>query len=110
MVQQLEYTGISRKEQGTRQSSLSHEWRKGGTMGGLFGGLFDFNKDGKMSTFEKAAEFATIAKIAEDISEDDESELESVGLDKEELKFMDDDERREAIEDAGLDPDDYDFD
>lgn len=27
-----------------------------------------------------------------------------------ELSFMDEDERREAIEDAGLDPDDYDFD
>lgn len=79
-------------------------------MAGLFGGLFDFNKDGKMSTFEKAAEFATLAKIAEDLSDDSESELEIEGLDKDELEFMDDDERREAIEDAGLDPDDYDFD
>lgn len=79
-------------------------------MAGLFGGLFDFNKDGKMSTFEKAAEFATLAKIAEDLSDDSESELENAGLDKDELEFMDDDERREAIEDAGLDPDDYEFD
>ena len=31
------------------------------------------------------------------------------GLDPAELEFMDADERREAIEDAGLDPDDYDF-
>ena len=79
-------------------------------MAGWFGGLFDFNKDGKMSTFEKATEFATFAKIAEDLSNDSESELENSGLDKDELEFMDDDERREAIEDAGLDPDDYDFD
>lgn len=79
-------------------------------MAGLFGGLFDFNKDGKMSTFEKATEFATFAKIAEDLSNESESELENAGLDKDELEFMDDDERREAIEDAGLDPDDYDFD
>ena len=31
------------------------------------------------------------------------------GLDPEELEFMDSDERREALEEAGLDPDDYDF-
>lgn len=32
------------------------------------------------------------------------------GLDATELEYMDADERREALEDAGLDPDDYDFD
>ena len=31
------------------------------------------------------------------------------GLDYDELLFMDEDERIEALEDAGLDPDDYDF-
>ena len=30
------------------------------------------------------------------------------GLDIDELADMDEDERREALEDAGLDPDDYD--
>ena len=35
-------------------------------------------------------------------------ELEMVGLDIDELADMDEDERREALEDAGLDPDDYD--
>ncbi len=35
-------------------------------------------------------------------------ELGSVGLDRFELELMDEDERREALEDAGLDPDDYD--
>ena len=30
---------------------------------GLFGNLFDFNGDGKMDTFEQAAEFATFASI-----------------------------------------------
>ncbi len=34
--------------------------------------------------------------------------MESVGLDRFELEMMDEDERREALEDAGLDPDDYD--
>lgn len=37
-------------------------------------------------------------------------ELEIAGLDTMELSMMDEEERREAIENAGLDPDDYDFD
>ena len=37
-------------------------------------------------------------------------DLELAGLDADELEYMDEDERREALEDAGLDPDDYDFD
>ena len=32
-----------------------------------------------------------------------------LGLDPDELELMDADERRAALEDAGLDPDDYDF-
>ncbi len=36
--------------------------------------------------------------------------LSLAGLDATELEYMDADERREALEDAGLDPDDYDFD
>ena len=31
------------------------------------------------------------------------------GLDVDELEYMDADERREVLEDAGLDPDEYDF-
>ena len=36
-------------------------------MAGLFGGLFDFNHDGKMSAFEKTAEFATFASIIDSV-------------------------------------------
>ena len=36
-------------------------------------------------------------------------ELKSYGIDKDEFDLMDDDEKREALEEAGLDPDDYDF-
>lgn len=45
-----------------------------------------------------------------DLEEDDEllDEFEMAGLDIDELADMDEDERREALEDAGLDPDDYD--
>lgn len=37
------------------------------------------------------------------------TELSLAGLDPEELAYMDEDERREVLENAGLDPDDYDF-
>ena len=36
-------------------------------------------------------------------------ELLQAGIDPEELEYMSADERREVLEDAGLDPDDYDF-
>ena len=38
-----------------------------------------------------------------------EDDLTIAGLDVQELEFMDEDERRAAIEEAGLDPDDYDM-
>ena len=49
---------------------------------GILGGIFDFNRDGEMSIAETAAELA----------------------------FLDEEERREALKEAGFDPDDYDFD
>lgn len=73
---------------------------------GLFGDLFDFNGDGKLDAFEEAAELGAIMNMVDSCQTD---ELASAGLDENELDLMDDDERREAIEDAGLDPDDYDF-
>lgn len=77
---------------------------------GLFGNIFDFNHDGKMSSMEKVAEFATFTHIMDEQQKNEKTEeLELSGLDMEELEFTDEDERREAIEDAGLDPDDYDF-
>lgn len=75
-------------------------------MTGIFGSLFDFNGDGKMDVFERAAEFAFLDEITK---EDQRNEFEMSGLDADELEFMDADERREILEDAGLDPDDYDF-
>lgn len=75
-------------------------------MAGIFGGLFDFNHDGKMNAFERAAEFAFLDEMMQD---EEKTEFEMSGLDADELEFMDPDERREALEDAGLDPDDYDF-
>lgn len=33
---------------------------------GFFGGLFDFDGDGKLDTFEKAADFGLFVKMMED--------------------------------------------
>lgn len=97
---------------------------------GIFGGLFDFNHDGKMSSFEKAAEIGFLHHIMESekkdaashtpsfgggifsSSDDDDHEDQSLdlmvaGLDEFELSLMDDDSRRTALEDAGLDPDQF---
>ena len=41
------------------------------------------------------------------IDEVEEDELESYGIDRDEFDMMDDDEKREALEEAGLDPDDF---
>jgi len=84
-------------------------------MAGIFGNMFDLNRDGKMSAFERAAElqfidFVTKSSTKNDIWDDDElTELELAGIDPEELEYMDDEERREILEAAGLDPDEYDF-
>ena len=73
---------------------------------GIFGDLFDFDGDGKLDSFEKAAEFGMFMDMVESCEQ---NELESAGLDVDELSLMDDDERAEALEDAGLGPDDFDF-
>ena len=43
---------------------------------GLFGDLFDFNNDGKLDAFEKAAEFGVLADMMdeEENEEDDDDE------------------------------------
>ena len=74
-------------------------------MNGLFGGLFDFDGDGKKNAFENAAEFSFLS----DLESEERTELELSGLDPDELEYMDSDERRAALEDAGLNPDEYDF-
>ena len=88
--------------------------------------LFDFNGDGKVDGFETYVGLQMMAGSrqeaialtgddafytgSDDLEEDDEliDEFEVAGLNVDELEYMDEDERREAIADAGLDPDDYD--
>ena len=69
-------------------------------MKGLLDNMFDFDHDGKLGFFERAAKRQFINNMMEDDKKKSESE---------ELEFMDPEERRETLEDAGLDPDEYDF-
>ena len=86
--------------------------------------LFDFNEDGKTDCMEWSIGMQMIASSSQEEiesteddafylasddleDEDDEDILELYGLDRDELDMMDEDERREALEEVGLDPDDY---
>lgn len=86
----------------------------------------DFNRDGEVDSTERffademlcgsreehEALFGDAGDFGEEIDEDEEKEddLMYAGLDRDDLELMNEDARREALEDAGLDPDDYDFD
>lgn len=81
-----------------------------------FDRMFDFNRDGKLDTSERAMQFDYIehemsSDSADDSDEDDEldDELEMAGLDRLDLELMDEDERRETLEEVGFDSDDFDF-
>ena len=83
----------------------------------------DFNRDGEVDAVEEylglemlcssreehEALFGDAGDFSDDETDDLDDELEMAGLDRLELEFMDEDERREALEDAGLDPDDFDL-
>ena len=85
--------------------------------------LFDFNRDGKVDAVERflgaellcgsreehEALFGDAGDFEEDSCDDSEDELILAGLDPTELEFMDENERREVLEEAGLDPDEFDF-
>ena len=85
---------------------------------GIFGGLFDFNRDGKMSSFERAAEIGFLHHIMESEKKETASHTPSFGgsvftssdngdHDDQSLGLMDEESRRTALEDAGLDPDNF---
>ena len=67
-------------------------------MKGIFGRMFDLNHDGNISPLESAMEFTFLNELLKD-----DSDVQT------ELELSDADERREVLEDAGLDPDEYDF-
>lgn len=80
----------------------------GKVMFDLFGEMFDFNNDGKVDAIERAVEIDIVSELIATTEDELETELELSGLDLDELEYMDADERREVLEEAGLDPDDYD--
>ena len=47
---------------------------------GLFGGLFDFNGDGKLDSFEKAAEFGMFMQMIDSEEEGEKEDEETVQL------------------------------
>ncbi len=72
-------------------------------MKGIFGNMFDLNHDGNISLLESTMEFIFLNELLKDDSEE-----------RTELDYLDWiwiflNERREVLEDAGLDPDEYDF-
>ena len=82
-----------------------------------FDRMFDWKDDGKLDSFEQANQFEFEQRMLEEDSvdddeddDDDDLDLDLAGLDRFDLEMMDEDERHEALEDAGLDPGDYDFD
>ena len=73
-----------------------------------FDSLFDMNRDGVLDPVEQGFQLDFLTRqMEEDDRSDDDDEDE---LDLDELEFMDEDERREALEDAGYDPEDFDDD
>lgn len=86
-----------------------------GKDGRFYDASFDFDRDGKLNSYEFSVMdeevFGNHNSYDEDDSDDDiEDELSLVGLDTDELRYMDEGERREVLEDAGLDLDDFDED
>lgn len=85
----------------------------------IFGGLFDFDGDGKTDAFELGLGFAIMDEMDRKSRErrsfsssslsDDDDLLDMTGFSRFDLELMDEDERAAALEDAGLDPSDFDF-
>lgn len=72
-----------------------------------FDSLFDMNRDGVLDPVEQGFQLDFLTRQMEEENRSDEEEDE---LDLDDLEFMDEDERREALEEAGYDPDDFDDD
>ena len=74
--------------------------------------MFDFDRDGELNSTEKAMEldFLSGGNSSNIFLNDDDlyQDLSFTGITKDEFELMDDDEKREALEDAGIDVDDYD--
>ena len=74
--------------------------------------MFDFDRDGELNSTEKAMELDFLSGgNSSNISINDDGlyqNLSFTGITKDEFDLMDDAEKREALEDSGIDLDDYD--
>ena len=77
-----------------------------------FGGLFDLDGDGSLDADETAFGLMMMDDVLTDEdAEEEDSELELMtGYSRDDLELMDAEERAEILEDAGYEPDDFDFD
>ena len=62
--------------------------------------MLDLNRDGQIDIAEEALEFEYLER---------EMKAQELGVDASDLEDMDEDELRDALEDAGYDPEDFDF-
>ena len=76
-----------------------------------FGGLFDVDGDGNLDAGETAFGLMMMDDVLTDEgAEAEDSELELMtGYSRDDLELMDSEERAEILEEAGFDPDDFDF-
>ena len=72
-----------------------------------FDDFFDLDRDGVLNPIEQGFELDFLER---QMKEDELSYETENDLDLDDLEFMDKDERREALEEAGYDPDDFDDD
>ncbi len=71
--------------------------------------MFDYDVDGVLNPVEQACKLDFMTGDIEEYSNDkDYKPANLTYLDPDDLEDMDEDERREALEDAGYDPDEYD--
>ena len=77
-----------------------------------FGGLFDADGDGSLDAGETAFGLMMMDDVLTDEgAEEEDGELElATGYSRDDLELMDSEERAEILEDAGYEPDDFDFD
>ena len=80
-----------------------------------FDKMFDFDRDGKLDSWERAAQFQFMDEMMKNdeksiFDDDDKSDiLADAGLDYDELEFMDPGERIVRVVEAGMDSDEFDF-
>ena len=72
--------------------------------------MLDWNGNGERDSFDLAMDLMVLDEFEREEREEQlEIELIGTGYDRDDLAWMDEDERDDILWDAGLDPDDYDF-